>query len=292
MSTQPAQPKSMLQRIDFSRLHVDIDAYINPYLPPPPWRRLPRPVSRFFGYRETLPPKPLGNLVVAFWALIGVFCGVLIVAEVSEHVPSFQAHHAPVIVASFGAAAVLEFSAIESPFAQPRNAVLSQLIASVIGVGIGKLFALNENAHSMPQVGGALACAITTAIMTLTNTIHPPAGATALLAVTQSYDVGWYLILIMFLGCVLMQAVALFINNIQRRFPIYWWTPQSLERPKPEDPESARQVKEGNASISSNDTFPGAPMQIVIERGSVMLPDNFTVTEQEMLALRRISERI
>ncbi|PWY85845.1 hypothetical protein BO94DRAFT_535981 [Aspergillus sclerotioniger CBS 115572] len=283
----------MLKRIDFSRLHVDIDAHLNPYLPPPPWRRLPRPISRFFGYRETIPPKPLGNLVVAFWALIGVFCGVLIVAEVSEHVPSFQAHHAPIIVASFGAAAVLEFSAIESPFAQPRNAVLSQVIASFVGVAIGKLFALNENAHSMPQVGGALACAITTAIMTLTNTIHPPAGATALLAVTQSYDVGWYLILIMLLGCVLMQAVALLINNIQRRFPIYWWTPQSLERPKPEDPESARQAKEGSAaSISTNDTIPGAPMQILIEHGSVMLPDNFTVTEQEMLVLRRISERI
>ncbi|OOF92120.1 hypothetical protein ASPCADRAFT_210532 [Aspergillus carbonarius ITEM 5010] len=293
MRTQHPQSASMLKRIDFSRLHVDIDAHINPYLPPPPWRRLPRPISRFFGYREIIPPKPLGNLVVAFWALIGVFCGVLIVAEVSEHVPSFQAHHAPIIVASFGAAAVLEFSAIESPFAQPRNAVLSQVIASFIGVAIGKLFALNENAHSMPQLGGALACAITTAIMTLTNTIHPPAGATALLAVTQSYDVGWYLILIMLLGCVLMQAVALLINNIQRRFPIYWWTPQSLERPKTEDPESARQAKEGSAaSISSNGTIPGAPMQIVIEHGSVMLPDNFTITEQEMLVLRRISERI
>ncbi|RDH35120.1 HPP family-domain-containing protein [Aspergillus welwitschiae] len=293
MSAQNPQSASMLQRIDFSRLHVDIDAFLNPYLPPPPWRHLPRPISRFFGYRKTLAPKPLGNLVIAFWSLIGVFCGVLVVAEVSEHIPSFQAHHAPIIVASFGAAAVLEFSAIESPFAQPRNAVLSQILASFVGVAIGKLFALNENAHSMPQVGGALACAITTAIMTITNTVHPPAGATALLAVTQSYDVGWYLILIMLLGCVLMQAVALVINNIQRRFPIYWWTPQSLERPKPDDTESAREAKEGSvASVQTNDTFPGVPTHIVIEKGSVMLPDNVTVTEQEMVVLKRISERL
>ncbi|PYH87938.1 HPP family protein [Aspergillus ellipticus CBS 707.79] len=293
MNAQQPQSSSMLERIDFSRFHVDIDAYINPFLPPPPWRRLPRSISRFFGYRETLPPKPLGNLVVAFWALIGVFCGVLIVAEVSEHVPSFEAHHAPIIVASFGAAAVLEFSAIESPFAQPRNAVLSQLIASFVGVVIGKLFALNEHAHHMTQLGGALACAITTAIMTITNTVHPPAGATALLAVTQSYDVGWYLILIMLLGCVMMQAVALLINNIQRRFPVYWWTPQSLERPKPEDTESAWRVKEGSVdSILTHDTFPGTPVQIIIQEGRVTVPDHLTLTEEEMVVLRRISERI
>ncbi|PWY79130.1 hypothetical protein BO70DRAFT_54849 [Aspergillus heteromorphus CBS 117.55] len=293
MGTQPSSSPSVRSSIDFSRFHVDIDAYINPFLRPPPWRWLPRPVSHFFGYRET-PPKPLGNLVVAFWALIGVFCGVLIVAEVSEHVPLFEAHHAPIVVASFGAAAVLEFSAIESPFAQPRNAVLSQLIASTTGVIIGKLFALNEHAHHVPQIGGALACAITTAIMTLTNTVHPPAGATALLAVTQSYDVGWCLILIMLLGCVLMQAVALLINNIQRRFPIYWWTAQSLERPKPDDTESAWRVKE--SSIDSilthdNDTLSGT-VQIIIKEGRVVVPDHITVTEEEMSVLRSLCERL
>lgn len=101
MSAQKSPSASMLQRIDFSRLHVDIDAFLNPYLPPPPWHHLPQPISRFFGYRKTLAPKPLGNLVIAFWSMIGVFCGVLVVAEVSEHIPSFQAHHAPIIVASF-----------------------------------------------------------------------------------------------------------------------------------------------------------------------------------------------
>ncbi|RAK75492.1 HPP family protein [Aspergillus fijiensis CBS 313.89] len=290
---QPSRPSSKLEYIDFSRLHVDIDAYINPVLPPPPWRYLPRPVSRFFGYRETPSPKPLGNVVVAFWTLIGVFCGVLIVAEASMHVPLFEHHNAPIIVASFGAAAVLEFSAIESPFAQPRNAVISQVIASTVGIGISKLFALNAHAESLPQIGGALACAITTCIMVLTNTVHPPAGATALLSVTQSADVGWALILVMFLGSVLMQAVALLINNIQRRFPIYWWTPVSLARPKSSDTESGDRINRASFETDgTQDVFPGEPRQVLIESGKILLPNQFSISEAEMKVLRSISERL
>lgn len=73
----------MLRNVDFSRWHVDIDRYLNPLVPRPPWRWLPRPISHFLGYRGDKPPKNLGNLVLAFWSLIGVFCGVLVVAEVS-----------------------------------------------------------------------------------------------------------------------------------------------------------------------------------------------------------------
>ncbi|KAB8264112.1 HPP family-domain-containing protein [Aspergillus pseudonomiae] len=286
----------MLGNVDFSRWHVDIDRYLNPLIPRPPWRWLPRPISHFLGYRGDKPPRNLGNLVIAFWSLIGVFCGVLVVAEVSLHVPSFQHHHAPIIVASFGAAAVLEFSAIESPFAQPRNAVLSQVMASAIGIGIGRLFALNPHANALPQVGGALACAITTAVMVLTKTVHPPAGATALLAVTEGYEIGWFLVLIMFLGCIMMQAVALVINNIHRRFPVYWWTPDPLRRPKVvvEDTESGRERKQESLAptTSDDDTEATVPAQIVIEEGKVTVPDNVWITTEEMEFLEKISQRI
>ncbi|RAL14409.1 HPP family protein [Aspergillus homomorphus CBS 101889] len=286
----PSRP-SLLKSIDFSRFHVDIDAFLNPFLPPPPWRYMPRPVSRFFGYREKA-PKPLGNLVVAFWTLIGVFCGVLVVAEASMHVPLFEHHNAPIIVASFGAAAVLEFSAIESPFAQPRNAVISQVIASTVGIGISKLWALNAHAESLPQVGGALACALTTCIMVLTNTVHPPAGATALLSVTQSADVGWAMILVMLLGSILMQTVALLINNIQRRFPIYWWTPVSLARPKQSDTESGDSIRASFETATTQDVFSGDPRQVLIESGKIILPNQFSISEAEMKLLRSISERL
>lgn len=193
---------------------------------------------------------------------------------------------------------MLEFAVIESPFAQPRNAILSQIIASVIGVGIAKLFALNAHALHFTELGGALACAITTTIMVLTNTVHPPAGATALLAVTEGREIGWFLIPVMMLGCALMQAVALVINNIQRRFPVYWWTAQSLERrpstsKEEKDVESAVKHKEADyVPSASEDSLGQKSAQVIIRRGDVYVPDNVWVTAEEREVLKTISERI
>lgn len=197
-----------------------------------------------------------------------------------------------------GAAAVLEFAVIESPFAQPRNAVLSQLLASIIGIGIGKLFALNPSAHAMPQLGGALACALTTALMVLTNTVHPPAGATALLAVTEGYPIGWFLVPIMLLGCVLMQAVALVVNNLQRRFPVYWWSVGEVSRPRSRSgsrvvDEEKGGEKDGHGQSSSDSAVTDTETpRVVIQEGMVYVPDDLWVTAEEMEVLERISGRI
>ncbi|KAL4925413.1 HPP family protein [Aspergillus undulatus] len=284
-------------KLDFSRWHLDIDTFLNPLLPSPPYHLLPRPVSHFLGYRGDKPLKALGNLVIAFWALISVFGGVLLICEVSLHIPKFRELDAPIIVGSFGAAAVLEFCAIESPFAQPRNALFSQVLASIIGVAIAKLFALNPAAHAKPELAGSLACAITTVAMVLTNTVHPPAGATALLAATELQGVGWWLIPIMLLGVSLMLAVALLLNNIQRRFPVYWWTPHPLGRPEPkvksqpQDVESAPEVKQGSDSGSSEFDY-SEPMQVIIRPGKIEWSDNLWLDADEKEVLERISERM
>lgn len=87
-------------RVDWSRWHFDIDNYLNPFIPAPPWRWIPRPISHFLGYRGDQPPRVIGSLIIAFWALIGVFCGVSVVTAVTKRVPSFEHHHGPTVVAS------------------------------------------------------------------------------------------------------------------------------------------------------------------------------------------------
>ncbi|OKL57775.1 hypothetical protein UA08_07074 [Talaromyces atroroseus] len=213
--------------------NFDIDKWLNPFVPRPPWKRLPYAISYFFGYRKQ-PLKPIGNLITTAWAFVGIFLAIIVIELVTKQVTVFQQHQAPIIIASFGAGSVLHFYAIESPLAQPRNAVFGQLIASVIGVGICKLFALSPHFESIRWLGGALACAIATALMAITKTTHPPAGATALLAVVSddSLPLGWLLVPMMLLGVVLMLIVALVINNIQRKFPQYWWTPEDLSHGK------------------------------------------------------------
>ena len=64
--------------------------------------------------------------------------------------------------------------------------------------------------------------------MALTGTVHPPAGATALMAVLDDkvQPLGWYLIVPVMLGCAIMLCCALLVNNVRRRFPFYWWSPE------------------------------------------------------------------
>ncbi|KAJ2969606.1 hypothetical protein NQ176_g8574 [Zarea fungicola] len=251
--------------------NFDIDRFLNPLVPSPPWKYIPFPIAYFLGYRKTKAANT-GNLMPTFWAFVGIFCAIIIVQVVSMHIPSFEAHHAPAIVGSFGATAVLEFYAIESPLAQPRNAFFGQVLASVIGVAVAKLFLLSDHFDSIQYVGGAIACASATAVMALTKTVHPPAGATALLAVVDSrlLAIGWFLVPVMILGCTLMISVALLINNIERRFPVYWWTPESLRAKKPilhrakeDDPESqipgAPAQKTSTTESKSSDAEKGTP---------------------------------
>lgn len=192
-----------------------------------------------------------------------------------------------------GAAAVLQFALIDSPFAQPRNAILGQVIASVIGVGIAKLFALNPHAAALPELSAPLACAIVTAIMILTNTSHPPAGATAVLAVTEGAGMGWWLIPVVTLESTLMVAVACVINNIQRRYPAYWWTPVALSRKREDDVERAKKEEpEVVSSSSSAKSLSEQPIQIVIRRDEVIMPDNIWITTEEREVLETISHRL
>ncbi|KAM3502396.1 hypothetical protein MY10362_004870 [Beauveria mimosiformis] len=297
--------------------NFDIDRYLDPIIPSPPWRYMPYPVAHFLGHRRTKPANT-GNLMPTFWAFIGIFCAIIIVQVTSTHIPAFESHHAPAIVGSFGATAVLEFYAIESPLAQPRNTFIGQALASVIGVAVAKLFLLSDNFESIQYIGGALACAATTSLMALTKTVHPPAGATALLAVVDNriLGLGWFLIPVMMLGCSLMVSVALVINNIERRYPVYWWTPESLEaakkpilhRSKEEDPESfaasaTTTNEEKPASEASNDatTAAGAAAfahrkheldQVIIRPGEVLVPQDMFLTQEEAQLLETLSKRL
>ncbi|GAO13205.1 hypothetical protein UVI_02025540 [Ustilaginoidea virens] len=284
--------------------NFNIDHYLNPFVPSPPWKYLPYPLTWFLGYRKTK-PQETGNLVAVFWAFIGVFASLVLIQAVSTRVPSFESHGAPIIVGSFGAAAVLEFYTIEAPLAQPRNAIVGQLIATVIGIAVAKLFQLNHEFERVRWVAGALACALATALMALTKTVHPPAGATALLAVvdTTLVRIGWFLLPVVMLGCALMLGVALLVNNIQRRFPIYWWTPDNLGRTEPilqrptsdEVKEHAPDPQPSWARDSGprfNSGLQHPQEVVVIKRGVVLVPGHMYLTQEEAQLLETMSLRL
>lgn len=67
--------------------------------------------------------------------------------------------------------------------------------------------------------------------MQITRTTHPPAGATALLpSVDESFtQLGWYFLPVVLLSSTLAMVVALLINNIQRRYPVFWISPPHVK---------------------------------------------------------------
>lgn len=110
-----------------------------------------------------------------------------------------------------------------SPLSQPKNVIGGQLISSLVGV-ICHL-ALKDRFYISAWISVSAAIAA----MAITKTIHPPGGATALIAVVGSKklrDLGFFFILMPTLsGTLIMLLVAIVINNISREtvYPRTWW---------------------------------------------------------------------
>ncbi|RKP30323.1 hypothetical protein METBISCDRAFT_27497 [Metschnikowia bicuspidata] len=142
--------------------------------------------------------------------LIGSLCGIAVIDAVFKLRTVFSGHHAPLIIASYGASAVLYFNATVSPLAQPRNVIVSQFVSSLIGVGTQKLFTLSESAQADHWAGGALSVAVASAAITVLNCVHLPDGDSALLPCvdTKIREMGWWYLPAQMTSSVLMVAVA------------------------------------------------------------------------------------
>ncbi|KAH8073381.1 HPP family-domain-containing protein [Cristinia sonorae] len=220
--------------------------------------------SRWLGYRAKPPPK-LSKPLIWFWTFIGAFAGLAVLQSLFQYSSYFSSRRVPGIIASFGASATLIYGAIDSPLAQPRALVLGHFLSALMGVCITKLFeTMTDKMHleEVRWIAGCLSACVAIVVMQMTETTHPPAGATALLAAVNEpiYELGWYYLPIIILSSILMLVVALIINNIQRRYPVFWFRPivepsapvsPALGGPQPDDPDAANPDASQNASNSS-----------------------------------------
>jgi CBS-domain-containing membrane protein len=164
---------------------------------------------------------PRVGLAEILWAWLGGFLGIAAVAYLNYGV--LDQTHLVMVIGSFGASAVLIYGAIKSPLAQPRNLMGGHVISALIGVTAFKLLAPHL------WLAAALAVATSIAVMHATKTLHPPGGATALIAVIsgpQITNLGYFYALApVGAGALIMLAVALLVNNLapRRRYPEFWW---------------------------------------------------------------------
>ncbi len=170
--------------------------------------------------RGTTKSPPRVSISEVIWSWIGAFWGISAVAYI--HYNILNETDLVMIIGSFGASAVLIYGAIKSPLAQPRNLIGGHVFSAVIGVLSYQLLG------SEPWVAAAVAVATAIAFMHVTKTLHPPGGATALIAVIGSekiHNLGLlYAIIPAGTGALIMLIVALLVNNIPktRRYPEFW----------------------------------------------------------------------
>jgi hypothetical protein len=108
-----------------------------------------------------------------------------------------------------------------------RIADSEQRVYMYIAFGEERFKMLAYVAKQRAQLERSFSTAI--AVMHATRTLHPPGGATALIAIIgspQIHDLGFFYVLVpVTLGALILLAVALVVNNLpkSRRYPEVWF---------------------------------------------------------------------
>ncbi len=161
-------------------------------------------VARYVFYKETLIDSR-----EHFWTFIGSFTGIGLIGYLSSLY--FTSNDNLFLIGSFGASSVLIYGSINSPLAQPRNLIGGHVLSAIIGVTIHKLFP-----HEA-WLCSALAVSLSIVVMQATKTLHPPGGATALIATIGSEKIkslGYvYVLSPVLTGVLILLMVALIFNN-------------------------------------------------------------------------------
>ena len=167
---------------------------------------------RYIIYQETLI-----DYREHFFTFLGSFIGIGLIGFMNSH--HLKANDNMFLIGSFGASSVLIYGIINSPFSQPRNLIGGHLISALVGVTVHKL---------IPQelwLACATSVSLSIVLMQMTKTLHPPGGATALIANIGSEKItnlGYlYVLSPVLTGVIILLVVALVFNNIteHREYP-------------------------------------------------------------------------
>ena len=147
-----------------------------------------------------------------FWAWIGSFLGIIAISYF--HMDILDDKDLTLVVGSFGASAVLIYGVPNSPLSQPRNLIGGHLLSAIVGVISYKLFSSNL------FLATAIAVSTSILIMQLTLTLHPPGGATSLIAVIRGEQIHklefFYILIPVFSGALILFLIAFIVNNIPK----------------------------------------------------------------------------
>lgn len=169
-------------------------------------------LARYVLYKETLI-----DFQDHLWAFLGSFLGIGLIGYL--HSRFLDATDNLFLIGSFGASSVLIYGIINSPFSQPRNLLGGHLLSALVGVTFGKIF------PDILWLSAALSVSLSIVLMQVTKSLHPPGGATALIANIGSEKIKnmgyWYVLSPVLTGVVILLLIAIVFNNLAsgRRYP-------------------------------------------------------------------------
>ncbi|MFM8604028.1 MAG: HPP family protein [Cyanobium sp.] len=169
------------------------------------WRRIQAERLRGRAYQ----PRFDRRHIVVSWA-----SGLVAIATLG--LISSWSHYA-LVAAPFGASTVLLFGYPASPLAQPRNIVLGNTVAAVVGVGC--VAVLGDSPLAM-----GLAVGLAVALGQMLRCLHPPAGAVALLGVLLRARAGFVLLPVL-AGSLLLVLMAVLFSRLTQSvdpYPHHW----------------------------------------------------------------------
>lgn len=150
---------------------------------------------------------------------VGGILGIYAIWKITQHFTSGT--DTPLIVASMGASAVLLFAVPHGKLAQPWNLFAGHVFSAIVGVSCARWI-------SDPATAAAMAIGLAITVMHYTRSIHPPGGATALMAViggSSIHDLGYdYAITPVMINAIVILAIAFLVNLpfAWRRYPVGW----------------------------------------------------------------------
>lgn len=142
------------------------------------------------------------NLIESIIVGVGAFIGLSLIGLIAQKADTMM------IIAPFGATAVLLFSAPHSPFSRPLNIFSGYLISTLLGILI-----LLYTDGGWFSIGMGLG--LTIMLMHWTKTVHPPAGANFLI-VTQGH-LTFYLLEPLLIGMITLIIIAFGVEKIKAK---------------------------------------------------------------------------
>lgn len=176
---------------------------------------------RMKGFEGCPPRKPLSKIL---WSWLGSLVAIYVISILNEKI-HIDPKDTLFLVGSFGASAVLIFAAPQADFSQPRNFLGGHVLSALVGITLYKFV------HVEIELLSAIAVSTAIVVMHFTRSLHPPGGATALVAIVggaQTHELGYlFAFFPILLDSFVMFAIALLINNLssntKRHYPRYWF---------------------------------------------------------------------